>query len=153
MHFALPPRKTSQAPYAAAPRHTSHLRQQQVRFAGYVVCGLLTLYLFLHYVPLSSPLAASVSSGTPPVVIVTVFDEQQMSEEYISNIKANREDYALRQGLHNPLEWHELIADNLHLRLQELLHQRVQLHSVHGAVSFFMDPDSCFTPRPHEISR
>jgi mannan polymerase II complex MNN11 subunit len=104
MHFALPPRKASQPPYVPAPRNTSYLRQQQLRLAGYVICGLLTLYLFLHYVPFSSHLAESVPSGTPPVVIVTVFDEQHMSEEYISNIKANREDYALRQGRHDPRE-------------------------------------------------
>jgi mannan polymerase II complex MNN11 subunit len=104
MHFALPPRKTSQAPYAPATRNVSHMRQQQVRLAGYFIGGLLTFYIFLRYVPLSSPLATSVSSGTPPVVIVTVFDEQQMSEEYISKIKANREDYALRQGLHTSSE-------------------------------------------------
>jgi mannan polymerase II complex MNN11 subunit len=68
------------------------------RLLGYVVCGLLTLYLFFHYAPSSGALVESVPPGTPPVVIVTVFDEQHMSKEYVQKIKANREDYATRQG-------------------------------------------------------
>jgi mannan polymerase II complex MNN11 subunit len=99
MHFAFPPRKTSQPPpYARASRKPPGYRQQQLRLLGYFVCGLLTIYLFFQFAPFSSTLVESIPPGTPPVVIVTVFDEQYMSEDYIRKIKANREDYASRQG-------------------------------------------------------
>ncbi len=99
MHFALPPRKTSQPPpYARASRKTSYVRQQQLRLVGYIGCSILIIYLLFRYVSFSDALVESTPPGTPPVVIVTVFDEQHMSDEYITNIRANREDYAARQG-------------------------------------------------------
>ena len=99
MHFALPPRKTSQPPpYARASRNPSRHRHAQLRLLGYVVCGLLTLYLFFNSIPLSKSSVESIPAGTPPVVIVTVFDEQHMSKQYIEKIKANREDYSTRHG-------------------------------------------------------
>lgn len=106
MQFALPPRKTSQPPpYARASRKTSYLRQQQLRLAGYIVCAILTIYLLFHYVSFSDELVESAAPGTPPVVIVTVLDEQHMSDEYITNIRANRNDYAARQGQPDSLQW------------------------------------------------
>jgi mannan polymerase II complex MNN11 subunit len=99
MHFALPPRKTSQPPpYARVACNPPRYRQQQVRLLGYIVCGILTVYLFFHYIPFSRSRVEPVPPGTPPVVIVTVFDDQHTSEEYIQKIKANREDYAARHG-------------------------------------------------------
>ena len=38
------------------------------------------------------------SSGTPPVVIVTVVDEENYSQQYIKNIKENRIEYARKHG-------------------------------------------------------
>lgn len=105
MHFALPPRKTSQPPpYARASRKPSRFRPQQLRLVVYVVSGILTISILLHYVFFSNALLESVPPGTPPIVIVTVFDQQRMSDEYIQKIKANREDYATRQGQCHPLE-------------------------------------------------
>lgn len=99
MHFALPPRKTSQPPlYARASRKPPRFRQHQLRILGYVIFGILGVYLLFHYVAASSAIEEFVPSSTPPVVIVTVFDEQRMSEDYIHKIKANREDYAVRHG-------------------------------------------------------
>lgn len=99
MHFAFPPRKTSQPPpYARTSRKPPRFKQQQLRLLGYIVCGFLSTYLLFHYVRFSDISADQIPSGTPPVVIVTVFDEQRMSEEYIQRIKANREDYAARHG-------------------------------------------------------
>ena len=106
MHFALPPRKTSQPPpYARASRKTSYFRQQQLRLVGYIVCGILTIYLLFHYVSFSDALVESAPPGTAPVVIVTVLDEQHMSDEYIKKIRTNREDYAARQGQRDSLQW------------------------------------------------
>jgi mannan polymerase II complex MNN11 subunit len=103
MHFALPPRKTSQPPpYARASRTPPRYRQRGLRFIGYIVCGLLTTFLLFRYVSFSSTLVEPVPPGTPPVVIVTVFDEQHMSDAYIQKVKTNREDYARRQGQDEP---------------------------------------------------
>lgn len=39
-----------------------------------------------------------IPSGTPPVVIVTVVDEDNYNKEYIENIKENRIEYAKKHG-------------------------------------------------------
>jgi hypothetical protein len=105
MHFALPPRKTSHPPpyaRAAAARNSSDRRRKLYQLGSYVVFGILTIYLIFHYV-FSSRRAGeeeieSIPPGTPPVVIVTVLDEEHMSPNYIKKIKTNREDYASRHG-------------------------------------------------------
>jgi mannan polymerase II complex MNN11 subunit len=103
MHFALPPRKTSQPPpYARASRKPPRFRPQQLRLYSLIVCALLATYLFFHYVHFPDTLEESVPPGTPPVVIVTVFDEQHMSDQYVKRVKANREDYASRHGQSDP---------------------------------------------------
>lgn len=119
MHFALPPRKTSQTPlYARASRKPPRSRQQQLKLLGYILCGLLIICLLFPYFSLSEILVDSPPPGTPPVVIVTVFDEQHMSEKYIQKIKANREDYASRHGDHVPRQLIELsFADSVYFRL------------------------------------
>ena len=154
MHFALPPRKTSQPPlYARASRKPPRFRQQQSKLLGYVVCGLLTIYLLFPYFSLSEILVDSLPPGTPRVVIVTVFEEQHMSETYIQKIKANREDYAARHGDYGPRQLVELgFADSAYFRLRKLLHKRLQLHPLYGTLSIFVDPDSRSAPCPHKIS-
>lgn len=39
-----------------------------------------------------------IPSGTPPVVILTVLDEEGYSKEYIKNVKENRIEYARKHG-------------------------------------------------------
>jgi len=62
----------------------------------------LTIYLIFRYA--FSPRRTGVEeieaipAGTPPVVIVTVLDDEQISPDYVQMIKANREDYASRHG-------------------------------------------------------
>jgi len=105
MHFALPPRKTSHPPpyaRAAAARNSSDRRRKLYQLGSYVVFGVLTIYL-IFYCVFSSRHAGeeeieSIPPGTPPVVIVTVLDEEHMSPDYIKKIKTNREDYASRHG-------------------------------------------------------
>src|SRR5271168_1040218 len=102
MHFALPPRKSSNPPpyaRAAAARSASNRRKKLFQLGGYVVLGILTIYLLVHYCFFSSPQpsrddeeALHASPGGPEVVIVTVFDHDEMSEDYIRKIKINRED-------------------------------------------------------------
>ena len=100
MQFALPPRKTSQPPpYARVSRTPPRYRQQELKTLGYVVCGLLIVYvLFRSFIFSSTHEDDSVPAGTPSVVIVTIFDEGHMSEDYIQKIKTNCQDYASRQG-------------------------------------------------------
>jgi mannan polymerase II complex MNN11 subunit len=105
MHFALPPRKTSHPPpyaRAAAARNSSDRRRKLYQLGSYVVFGVLTIYLIFHYA-FSSRYAGedeieSIPPGTPPVVIVTVLNEERMSPDYIEKIMTNREDYASRHG-------------------------------------------------------
>jgi hypothetical protein len=105
MHFALPPRKTSHPPpyaRAAAARNSSDRRRKLYQLGSYVVLGILTIYLLFHYAFSSRHTGEEemqrLPAGTPPVVIVTVLDEEHMSPDYIQKIKTNREDYASRHG-------------------------------------------------------
>ena len=103
MHFALPPRKTSQPPpYARASRNPPKYGQRELRLLGYLIGGFLTVFLVFRYASFSSTvLSAVVQPGppdTPPIVLVTVFDEEHMSKDYIQKVKVNREDYAHRHG-------------------------------------------------------
>jgi hypothetical protein len=105
MHFALPPRKTSHPPpyaRAAAARNSSDRRRKLYQLGSYVVLGFLTIYLIFHYAFSSRNIKEeqieSIPAGTPPVVIVTVLDEEHMSADYMHKIRANREDYASRHG-------------------------------------------------------
>jgi hypothetical protein len=110
MHFALPPRKTSHPPpyaRAAAARNSSDRRRQLYQLCSYVVLGILTIYLIVRYAFSSRHTDAEeierIPAGTSPVVIVTVFDEENTSPDYVQKIKANREDYASRHGITAPL--------------------------------------------------
>lgn len=107
MHFALPPRKTSHPPpyaRAAAARSSSQRRRKLYQLGGYLVLGTLTLYLIFHYIFSYSSHSGDeeqeerLPTGTPSVVIVTIFDEEHMSPTYIQRIRTNREDYAARHG-------------------------------------------------------
>lgn len=101
MHFALPPRKTSfPPPYArVSAQNVFSQRRRQIQYLASVVFALLTIYLLFSFFSSGGPL---VDDGTiskdRSVLIVTVLDESSMSEEYISMIKKNRDDYASRHG-------------------------------------------------------
>lgn len=101
MHFALPPRKTSfPPPYARVNAiNSADQRRKQVQYLGYLVFGVLTIYLlFSTFFSDSIPEQNASVDEDASVLIVTVLDEATMSEEYISMIKANRDDYAARHG-------------------------------------------------------
>lgn len=101
MHFALPPRKTSfPPPYArVSARDVSSQRRRLFKLLTSLLAGLLTIYLILSVVYSGE---VSVGSGSiktdASVLIVTVLDESRMSDEYVSMIKKNRNDYASRHG-------------------------------------------------------
>jgi mannan polymerase II complex MNN11 subunit len=110
MHFALPPRKTSHPPpyvrnsnLAAA----AQWRRKQIQLLGYLILGLLTIYLVVRFY-LSFDDARGQNTGSSSIdspqdiVLVTVFDNATMSEDYMHMIRANRVDYARRHGPTSP---------------------------------------------------
>ncbi|KPI43334.1 putative alpha-1,2-galactosyltransferase [Cyphellophora attinorum] len=101
MHFALPPRKTSQPPpfARAANLHNAAQRRRQMQGMGSIVLVLATLYLLYKalFTGGTAPEPTEIEAN-PSVVMVTVFDESRQSKEFIDIVKENREDYARRWG-------------------------------------------------------
>ena len=102
MHFALPPRKTSQPPPFARvhARSAANARRRTLQLVSYVVLGALTLYLVIHYLSPSTPskLFSDEVPPNPTILIVTVLDPSGMSDAYMSMIRSNRDDYARRHN-------------------------------------------------------
>lgn len=104
MHFALPPRKTSHPPpYARNTSNTlAHRRRRQLQLVGYVILAVLTLYLALKYILRAdadhTKTGPSDIDGPQDIVIVTVFEDGLMSENYIHMVKKNRDHYAAQHG-------------------------------------------------------
>ena len=100
MHLAMP-RKTSHPPPYGRSLHSSPIRRKQLQLGATIACGALVL-IYLLYRLYFDP-AEKAPPGTPDVVIVTLLDQDHMSEDYISKIKENRQDYEDRHGkLNNP---------------------------------------------------
>lgn len=104
MHFALPPRKTSQPPPFArinAQATTATRRKRIIQLASYAVLCLLTLYLLINFLsPTYTPSTSQSSGDIPPnpeIVIVTLLDPS-MPSSYIDMITRNRDDYASRHN-------------------------------------------------------
>lgn len=97
MHFAFPPRKTSNPPpYAVRSSTPSYLRNERLRYLVVLVLGVIgVLYLLISL--LSGSGGPSIPSGTPGVVIVTTL-EPELSKAHRDAIIANRRDYASRHG-------------------------------------------------------
>lgn len=96
MHFALPPRKSSNPPpYARRSRPSPLLRRKGLQLVAICVCGAL---FFLFVCSRLFPSSDRVPPGTPKVVIVTPLDRNAFSSTYIGRIVTNRESYAARHG-------------------------------------------------------
>lgn len=105
MHFALPPRKTSHPPPYARKTTSNALAQRRRRLlqvVGCIVLAIITFYITLSHLLGSSTQhidnGPSAIEGRQDVVLVTVLDNETMSEEYVRMIKANRDHYAARHG-------------------------------------------------------
>lgn len=97
MHFAMPPRKTSQPPPYARASRSSPIRRKQLQFGALIGCTLLLLiYLATHLFGSSK---GKTPPGTPEVVVVTLLDEATMSDEYRARIMENRKYYADKNGM------------------------------------------------------
>ncbi|KAF2460376.1 galactosyl transferase GMA12/MNN10 family-domain-containing protein [Lineolata rhizophorae] len=102
MHFAFPPRKTSNPPpYAVRPsRSTPMLRRNQLRLLAIIALGLLSFIFIASRLFRSSSGSAQseyIPPGTPPVVIVTVLDPKG-NPSFNEMVKQNREHYAEKHG-------------------------------------------------------
>lgn len=99
MHFAYPPRKSSNPPpFRPRSGPLPSLRRGRLRTIG---LGLLAciLVLYLIFKPSKqSPYHERQPAGTPTVVLVTVLDTKQYSPAYLKTIRENREEYASRHG-------------------------------------------------------
>ena len=122
MHFAMPPRKTSQPPPYARASRSSPIRRKQLQFVALLACALLVLiYLGIRLFGSSGEKAPP---GTPQVVVVTLLDEATMSDEYRARIMENRKYYAEKNGTlythwcsRRPLSDHGYQQDMLHSSL------------------------------------
>ena len=97
MQFALPPRKSSHSP-PFVRSSSSVLRHRQVKSIAILGCIIVSILFLLSHVFSSGSSADRLTTGDPNVVIVTVLDEETLSDKYIQQIKENREDYARIHG-------------------------------------------------------
>ncbi|EEH40653.1 alpha-1,2-galactosyltransferase gmh3 [Paracoccidioides lutzii Pb01] len=103
MQFALPPRKASYNPPYTRASHSPAIRRRQLKTVAVLGVVFFTFVFFLSRTFSSSSTTSKETVPTGPVniVIVTVLDEENLSDEYIQRIKENREDYAKRHGYVN----------------------------------------------------
>lgn len=99
MHFAFPPRKTSQPPpYAHRTTYSNVLRRSRAKtLAIGAVVIFAVFFLFSRIFGGSDHVEAGAATEA---VIVTVLQPEMYSKEYIENIKQNRIEYAKRHGMH-----------------------------------------------------
>ncbi|KAK3683659.1 galactosyl transferase GMA12/MNN10 family-domain-containing protein [Podospora appendiculata] len=102
MHFAYPPRKTSNPP-PFLPRQSKlpGLLARRSRLKVIALAGLAfiaVIYIIARLSGRHGGAAHHKPSGRPPVVLVTVLDEKKYSKAYIDTVKDNRIQYAEKHG-------------------------------------------------------
>ncbi|ETS77379.1 hypothetical protein PFICI_11253 [Pestalotiopsis fici W106-1] len=103
MHFAYPPRKSSNPP-PFRPRSSRIPTIRRIRPKTLAIGGLAIMFLIWLFSGSSSKSSSGrrgrVISGDPPVVMVTVFDEKLWggSPDYLEDIRDNRMQYAEKHG-------------------------------------------------------
>jgi hypothetical protein len=96
MHLALPSRKSSNPPqYAPRSPRFPTIRRSRIQAT---VVGVLVVGSILWLAARLFGGGDGIPSGSPTVVILTVFDEVNYSKEYIKMIKDNRIEYAKKHG-------------------------------------------------------
>lgn len=103
MHFAYPPRKSSDPP-PFRPRSAHHLPLlRRIRIRTLLLAFLTFIggcyLLFGLWSRQADPYREHVPSGNPPVVIVTVVDGARYSANYMKTIEENRKSYAEKHGM------------------------------------------------------
>lgn len=97
MQFALPPRKS---PHALPGAHSQlpYYRKKQLKTLALFGIAILSILYLLSQLFSSSSTSLATPAGTAGVVIVTLLDRDNLSENYIHKVVTNREDYAKRHG-------------------------------------------------------
>jgi len=101
MHFAYPPRKSSNPPpylrAAKLPGFTG-LRRSRLKVIGAIGFAFLVLIYILTRPGHHRMYKSYAPTGNPPVVLVTVLDEMKYDKPYLDLIKENRIQYAEKHG-------------------------------------------------------
>lgn len=99
MHFAYPPRKSSNPPpFRQRSSTTPMIRRSRLKI---IAIGALLFFGLLYLLfggRRPDPYHEHVPSGNPSVVLVTVVDPSEAHSAYLDPIKENRERYAARHG-------------------------------------------------------
>ncbi|KAF6816823.1 alpha-mannosyltransferase [Colletotrichum sojae] len=101
MHFAYPPRKSSNPPpfRARSSRIPPFLRRSRIKVIAVGALAFLGfIYLLSSVFSKSAKYVPHAPSGNPPVVIVTSLDESTYSKNYLEGIRDNRKQYAQLHG-------------------------------------------------------
>ncbi|KAM7208444.1 family 34 putative glycosyltransferase [Naviculisporaceae sp. PSN 640] len=100
MHFAYPPRKSSN-PQPYLPRGASKLptlRRSRLKVIALAGLAFFALIWLITRAGGSRGVSRRKPTGNPPAVILTVIDEKKYSKGYIETIKENRIQYAEKHG-------------------------------------------------------
>ncbi|KAF1811229.1 hypothetical protein P152DRAFT_459633, partial [Eremomyces bilateralis CBS 781.70] len=100
MHFAFPPRKSSNPPpYAMrSVRSVPFLRKSKGQSIALLCIGVVAaIWLLSNLFGGSGSSKVRVPSGMPPVVVVTAFDPKE-KDRWTQHIRRNREEYAKKHG-------------------------------------------------------
>lgn len=99
MHFAYPPRKSSDPPpFRPRSSRVPLLRRSQLKKVVLGIFALLGLFWLFSGSSDEATYYEHVPSGNPPVVIVTVVDPTSYSNTYLKTIQDNRKSYAELHG-------------------------------------------------------
>jgi mannan polymerase II complex MNN11 subunit len=98
MHFAYPPRKSSNPPPYLRAAKLPGLRRSRLKVIAAAGFAFLVLIYLLTRPTRHAPYKSYAPTGSPPVVIVSVFDEMKYDKAYLDMIKENRIQYAEKHG-------------------------------------------------------
>ncbi|KAK0613768.1 galactosyl transferase GMA12/MNN10 family-domain-containing protein [Immersiella caudata] len=99
MHFAYPPRKSSNPPPYLRAAKLPGLRRSRLKIIAAAGFAFLVLIYLLTRPTRHAPYKSYAPTGNPPAVIVSVFDEMKYDKAYLDLIKDNRIQYAAKHGM------------------------------------------------------
>jgi mannan polymerase II complex MNN11 subunit len=99
MHFAYPPRKSSNPPPYLRAAKLPGLRRSRLKVIAAAGFAFIVLIYLLTRPTRHAPYKSYAPTGNPPVVIVSVFDEMKYDKPYLDMIKDNRIQYAEKHGM------------------------------------------------------
>lgn len=97
MHFALPPRKSSNPPLYTRTSRSSSFWRERLKLGAILAFAALVIIFFAIRL-FSTHSTDQMPLGTPEAIIVTLLDPE-LGKEYVDKIRENRQDYADRHGM------------------------------------------------------